>query len=138
MKGNWRNKAYPAFIVAMMLLLSCNRGDKHTAHEGDQYTCSMHPQVVRDKPGTCPICGMELVRKTQAGEEVKISKGLSYLLKPTNSVVIASIRTVFPIRKPMEVRIEARGTITHDTRKIATISARFGGRIPFPHVSVAG
>ena len=25
-----------------------------------QYTCPMHPQIVRDKPGTCPICGMAL------------------------------------------------------------------------------
>jgi Cu(I)/Ag(I) efflux system membrane fusion protein len=26
------------------------------------YTCSMHPEVRRDKPGKCPKCGMELVR----------------------------------------------------------------------------
>ena len=25
-----------------------------------QYTCPMHPQIVRDKPGSCPICGMAL------------------------------------------------------------------------------
>lgn len=25
------------------------------------YTCSMHPQVMQDKPGNCPICGMKLV-----------------------------------------------------------------------------
>jgi Cu+-exporting ATPase len=25
-----------------------------------QYTCPMHPQIVRDKPGACPICGMAL------------------------------------------------------------------------------
>jgi membrane fusion protein, copper/silver efflux system len=25
------------------------------------YTCSMHPQVVQDHPGNCPICGMKLV-----------------------------------------------------------------------------
>src|SRR5438045_4160402 len=24
------------------------------------YTCPMHPEIVRDKPGTCPICGMAL------------------------------------------------------------------------------
>ncbi len=27
---------------------------------GRQYTCPMHPQIVRDAPGTCPICGMAL------------------------------------------------------------------------------
>ena len=28
-----------------------------------QYTCTMHPEVVRDEPGKCPKCGMELVKK---------------------------------------------------------------------------
>ena len=26
-----------------------------------QYTCSMHPQIIRDEPGSCPLCGMTLV-----------------------------------------------------------------------------
>ncbi|MDC6350789.1 heavy metal translocating P-type ATPase [Zeaxanthinibacter sp. PT1] len=29
----------------------------------EQYTCPMHPEVVRDEPGACPICGMDLVSK---------------------------------------------------------------------------
>ncbi|MEI7542760.1 MAG: heavy metal-binding domain-containing protein [bacterium] len=28
-----------------------------------QYTCPMHPEVISDKPGKCPKCGMELVVK---------------------------------------------------------------------------
>jgi hypothetical protein len=28
-----------------------------------QYTCPMHPDVVSDKPGKCPKCGMDLVEK---------------------------------------------------------------------------
>ena len=28
-----------------------------------EYTCSMHPEVVSDKPGQCPKCGMDLVKK---------------------------------------------------------------------------
>ena len=33
-----------------------------TASTGStRYTCSMHPEVVRDAPGSCPKCGMTLV-----------------------------------------------------------------------------
>jgi hypothetical protein len=28
--------------------------------KGTQYTCPMHPEIVRDKSGACPICGMAL------------------------------------------------------------------------------
>ena len=28
-----------------------------------QYTCSMHPEVVQDKPGRCPKCSMKLIEK---------------------------------------------------------------------------
>jgi hypothetical protein len=27
------------------------------------YTCPMHPEVISDKPGKCPKCGMELIEK---------------------------------------------------------------------------
>jgi Cu+-exporting ATPase len=30
------------------------------AHEGTRFTCPMHPEIVRDGPGSCPICGMAL------------------------------------------------------------------------------
>ncbi|MGJ8731616.1 MAG: heavy metal translocating P-type ATPase [Cellulophaga sp.] len=32
-----------------------------TAVAEQQYTCPMHPEVVKDEPGDCPICGMDLV-----------------------------------------------------------------------------
>jgi hypothetical protein len=33
-------------------------------HSGETYwTCGMHPQIAQDGPGTCPICGMDLVEK---------------------------------------------------------------------------
>ncbi|CAN7159327.1 heavy metal translocating P-type ATPase [Mesorhizobium sp. LjRoot246] len=28
--------------------------------KGTQYTCPMHPEIIRDKPGSCPKCGMAL------------------------------------------------------------------------------
>ena len=33
------------------------------------YTCPMHPEIVRDGPGTCPICGMALEPRTAVAEE---------------------------------------------------------------------
>lgn len=34
-----------------------------------QYTCSMHPQVIRDEPGNCPYCGMILITLKETGNE---------------------------------------------------------------------
>lgn len=37
---------------------------EHAAkHLDPKYVCPMHPQIVRDQPGSCPICGMDLVAK---------------------------------------------------------------------------
>lgn len=47
--------------------------------EGDEYTCPMHPEIIKDEPGDCPICGMDLVPKEpqKSAEE----KGYKTLLK---------------------------------------------------------
>ena len=34
-----------------------------TAKTVQQYTCPMHPEVITNKPGKCPKCGMTLVKK---------------------------------------------------------------------------
>lgn len=40
-----------------------------------QYTCGMHPMIITDEPGTCPICGMDLTPlKTGTGGESGASK----------------------------------------------------------------
>ncbi|MDP4275714.1 MAG: heavy metal-binding domain-containing protein [Bacteroidota bacterium] len=45
-----------------------------------KYTCTMHPEVVRNKPGNCPKCGMKLVEKKN------ISKGKMHQTKNTGSM----------------------------------------------------
>jgi hypothetical protein len=35
-------------------------GASTEAHSDTKYTCGMHPNVIQDGPGTCPICGMNL------------------------------------------------------------------------------
>lgn len=42
---------------------------EHGPEEQGQYTCPMHPEVVQDEPGDCPICGMALEPKTVTLEE---------------------------------------------------------------------
>jgi hypothetical protein len=37
--------------------------------DASRYTCPMHPEVVRDAPGSCPICGMKLVLMKPNPEE---------------------------------------------------------------------
>ena len=32
----------------------------HAPADRREYTCPMHPEIVRDEPGPCPICGMAL------------------------------------------------------------------------------
>src|SRR5687767_15971729 len=34
-----------------------------------EWTCPMHPEIVRDQPGSCPICGMALEPRMMTGEE---------------------------------------------------------------------
>ena len=36
---------------------------------GSKYTCPMHPQIIRDKPGSCPICGMALEPLTATDDD---------------------------------------------------------------------
>jgi len=115
------------FILAM-LIFSCTPNDG--AHEhSDTYICPMHPTVVSDRPGVCPVCAMDLVRKGRPGEEVKITEDLARLIKSPNEVVLASIKTTKAEYKSMPVLINIHGVVTYDARNIYTIPARVGGRL---------
>jgi hypothetical protein len=45
---------------------SAPRSHEHSTPMADIYTCPMHPQIVRNTPGKCPVCGMNLVKKENA------------------------------------------------------------------------
>lgn len=115
-----------------MVLASCNENNKKNtahSHEHEEYTCPMHPQIVSDEPGQCPICGMDLVKKGGSGTSQEIAGELNYLLKPTNTATVSSIQTVSPVLKTMEVKTAAKGVIAYDTRRAYTIPVKSGGRI---------
>jgi membrane fusion protein, copper/silver efflux system len=53
-----------AAILFMVSGLFTNCDKKEAGKEaGVIYTCPMHPDVKKDAPGQCPVCGMDLVKK---------------------------------------------------------------------------
>src|SRR5688500_3123760 len=128
MKTNLRNNRVVYLIVLLVTLTSCGHNGDH-AENADTYTCPMHPTVVSDRPGSCPVCGMDLVRKARVGEEVEITEDLSKLLKSPNETVVASIKTIKGEYKSVPLSVQAQGVVTYDTRHIQTIPARVGGRL---------
>ncbi|MBX9770273.1 MAG: efflux RND transporter periplasmic adaptor subunit, partial [Candidatus Obscuribacterales bacterium] len=58
-----------------------------------QYTCTMHPEVISDKPGKCPKCGMDLVPKAVGGKQVAelvdIQTGIS---NPDKTEVVSGLQ----------------------------------------------
>ena len=53
-----------ALIVAVLGVTGCKKSaPSESGARAQQYTCSMHPEVVKDAPGNCPKCAMKLVEK---------------------------------------------------------------------------
>jgi membrane fusion protein, copper/silver efflux system len=92
------------------------------------WTCSMHPEIIREHPGNCPICGMVLVRKVDQAKAVSGIR-LEELIRPADRFVVSSIPLTSVAVKEIQPTIEAYGTVNYDTRQISTISARVSGRI---------
>jgi membrane fusion protein, copper/silver efflux system len=120
--------AFSLVLLIIIIMMACT--SREGAHEhSDTYTCPMHPTVVSDKPGVCPVCAMDLVRKGRPGEEVKITEDLAKLIKSPNETVLASIKTMKAEYKSMPLTLSLQGVVTYDTRNIYTIPARVGGRL---------
>src|SRR6185369_16584309 len=66
-------KTYLSSVVSGLLtllllnLFSCTQNKTQAVQE--KYTCPMHPEIIRDKPGTCPICFMDLVKIGAAADD---------------------------------------------------------------------
>ena len=124
-------------ISSLLLLFSvaCKNdvNGGHTQHNNadkkeEVYTCPMHPQIIRDKPGQCPICGMDLVKKETDSALIN-GVELESLLRPTNEYVISTIPITAIKKDQISSEIDAVGRIEYDTRMIGNISARINGRI---------
>lgn len=63
-----------SYTTIILIFISC-KGNENKQETGDrdtvktntvktEYTCPMHPEVISDKPGRCPQCGMDLEVKS--------------------------------------------------------------------------
>ncbi len=127
-------------LLSTTLLTSCS--DKKREQTTIQvktdakYTCPMHPQILEDHPGSCPICGMTLVKKSgQASEGSGIS--LNTVLQPVNSTVISGIKAIMPEQKEVVITISAHGYLDFDARMFNNIASRYSGRIEKLYIKYA-
>ena len=121
------------FLILLLTSISCSDNkNRHDGHKGaattELYTCSMHPEIIREGPGKCPICGMDLVKEKADSRRIDEVE-LESLLRPTNEFVISSIPVTTIQKREEQIEIEALGNIVYDTRQVGSISARVSGRI---------
>jgi membrane fusion protein, copper/silver efflux system len=134
MKTRFARFRFLFFIVltgSATLLFSCHENNKHateTIKAKEVWTCSMHPEVIREGPGSCPICGMDLIIKEEHAAALK-SIQIEDLLQPTNQFVQSSIPVISIQNERKNIPVDVLGTVTYDTRRINSISARVSGRI---------
>jgi membrane fusion protein, copper/silver efflux system len=99
------------------------------AHQA-QYTCPMHPFIVKAQPSTCPICGMELVKKgAGAGVGAENLKQLAHVALSPAQQVMANVET-FPVAVQRLTReIPCTGVVSFNQEKQGKVAAWVGGRL---------
>ncbi|MEW5799297.1 MAG: efflux RND transporter periplasmic adaptor subunit [Bacteroidota bacterium] len=139
---------YIITIVLALYFASCGSKEENhkdhtdssaTAEAKEIYTCPMHPSVISDRPGACPVCGMALVKKSAqrdvSKEEMKNLEHIS--LSPTQRV-LANVATMPVEKMPLTKMIDVVGIVDVAETQQATVSARFRGRIEKLYVNFTG
>jgi Cu+-exporting ATPase len=111
------------------------KAEKRTEEGGREYTCPMHPEVVQQGPGSCPICGMDLEPKTISAEEEEnpelkaMTRRFWVSLALTVPVFLLAMSEALP-GNPAESFLSRR-TITWVELLLATPVVLWGGSIFF-------
>ncbi len=94
-------------------------------HESDTvFWCPMHPQIKRDKPGTCPICNMALVL-LEAGVSEEPPTELTLTIRQVQQ---AGAVTEPVLRRPLQRTIDTTGRMEIDERRLAKIASWIPGK----------
>lgn len=116
--------------------------EAQTAEGGEQrYTCPMHPHFISDDPGSCPICGMDLVPLDSGGADA--ASGASAGASPAVTISPAMLQTVgvrvaVVERAEFGGRIEAFAQIAANERLQSAVSTRTPGWIERLYVRAVG
>ena len=115
------------------------------AHAGDIYYCPMHPTVTSDKPGSCPICGMALVKRTAPDPAAAELAGSGAVDGSLAQISLSPEQRVTANVKTMRVQLDTHtgelvttGRVTFDERRLAQVSTYTAGRIERLYVNFTG
>ena len=113
-------------------MVACQPGsesqDKSQAGTGDKlYQCAMHPNIVANKSGLCPICGMDLQLVTKV--DAKGIPGRSPVKLTEQQRQLINITTTQVELRNVVAEMQASGVVEHDSSKVFTIAAWTSGRI---------
>jgi len=93
------------------------KGQVFDAALAGKWISPMHPQIVRDQPGQCPICGMDLVPTSEYGYATEAVPQPNSLYVPRSAVLLAGGNSVvYAETEPgrFEIRPVTIGPILHD------------------------
>jgi len=111
----------------------CRKSGAPTATER-RYHCPMHPDVVRDGPGDCPICGMKLVPIEEGGPRApgtgtKAPELLAAVTIDARKQQMMGLRTIAVKKAPFETSIRTTGRIAADERRVHHVHTRYEGYV---------
>jgi Cu(I)/Ag(I) efflux system membrane fusion protein len=123
-------------IIGFAIYFFALKSDNHSevSHQKEIYTCPMHPEIIRDKPGSCPICGMTLVKKVMESKAVE-DNSIENLLKPTDNFIVGNYKTTTPKDTTLTTEINLPGIVAYDPNAAVNIAARMNGRIEKMYVN---
>lgn len=108
---------------------STQSADSKPVPSGVLYTCPMHPFILKEQPGTCPICAMELVRKVEGINLDQDLKGKQHVALSPTQQVMANLATVAAVVKPFSREINCTGIVAFNQERQGKVSAWVAGRI---------
>jgi RND family efflux transporter MFP subunit len=107
------------------------------------YHCPMHPTIVSDRPGDCPVCFMDLVpveRDAGSGAEAHGSgvAGLAPVHIPVRKRQLVGVKTAAVARVPLSRTIRAVGRVTYDETRLRHVHTKIAGWVERLHANATG